>query len=128
MKAMELFEAEARRWPKAQGRETPPTKEMVRYLTRFTHKGSADYTPYDHKNYWVDEKDGSFCAYQTTSLYFRKVTDLFLPPFNIKEAGWVGFDNSCEFTDFSWLPEKCSILMFLKKFESPDFKRYTQGG
>lgn len=113
MKTLDLFEVEARRWPKAQGRETPPTKEMIRWLTRFTHDNVSGYVPYDNKNYWVDEKDGRLCAYQTTSLYFRKVTDLFLPPFKIKEAGWVGFDNTCEFTDFSWLPEKMSTLVFL---------------
>ena len=113
MKTLELFEADTRRWPKAQGRETPPTKEMIRWLTRFTMKNVSGYVPYDDKNYWVDEKDGRLCAYQTTSLYFRKVTDLFLPPFKMKEAGWVGFDNTCDFSDFSWLPEKMNTLVFL---------------
>lgn len=113
MKTLELFEAEAKRWPRAQGRETPPTKEMIRWLTRFTHQDVSGYTPYDDKNYWIDENDGRFCAYQTTSIYFRKVTDVYLPPFKMKEAGWVGFDNTCDFTDFSWLPEKMSTLVFI---------------
>lgn len=113
MKASELFEAETRRWPKAQGRETPPTKEMIKWLNKFTIKHSSGFVSYDHKNYWVNENDGELHAYQTTSISFKKVTDQTLPPFKMKEAGWLGFDRTCDFTDFSWLPEKLGTLMFL---------------
>jgi hypothetical protein len=113
MKLLNLFEAEERRWPKASGRENPPTKEMIEWLNKFTRKIILGYVPYDHKNYWIDEKDGRLCAYQTTNISFKKVTDQVLPSFKIKEAGWVGFDNTCDFTDFSWLPEKLNTLVFL---------------
>lgn len=114
MKLNNLFEADAapRRWPRVQGRETPLSTEMIKWLKKFDTTNTAEGV-YEGKYFWQNEK-GELCVYQSLGVNINRLKDTDLPlPFKFGEfPGIFAFGKNTAVTDLSFLPKEIGTLTF----------------